>query len=140
MNRDERRTRAPATPPERRTLDGVPVLAPRDGEAGGTWIAVNAFGHTLALLNRWDDSPIGDSAPLEAAPPDRRAVDAVLTGRPLASFRPFTLVSLSPGEVPWLFEWDGHALERAMVSVPGLVRARSEEHTSELHPLLHRVC
>src|ERR1041385_4218147 len=144
MNRDERRTRAPATPPERRTLDGVPVLAPRDGEAGGTWIAVNAFGHTLALLNRWDDSPIGDSAPLEAAPPnpgpfisrgllvlelaatpDRRAVDAVLTGRPLASFRPFTLVSLSPGEVPWLFEWDGHALERAMVSVPGLVRASS---------------
>ena len=144
MNRDERRTRAPATPPERRELDGVSVLLPRDGEAGGTWIAVNALGHTLALLNRWDDSPVGDSAPREAAPPNpgplvsrgllvlelappphRRAVDEALLRIPLTSYRPFTLVSLSPGEIPWLFEWDGRALERASVAVPGLVRASS---------------
>ena len=144
MNRDERRTRAPATPPERRELDGVPVLVPRDGEAGGTWIAVNALGHTLALLNRWGDSPVGDAGAREPAPPNprtfvsrgllvlelastphRRAVDEALTRMPLVSYRPFTLVSLSPGEIPWLFEWDGRALERASVSAPGLVRTSS---------------
>ena len=144
MNRDERRTRAPATPPERRELGGVPVLLPRDGEAGGTWIAVNAFGHTVALLNRWDDSPVGDGASREVSPPGpgpfvsrgllvlelastphHRAVDVALTQMPLVSYRPFTLVSLSPGRIPWLFEWDGHALERAGVATPGLVRASS---------------
>jgi transport and Golgi organization protein 2 len=144
MNRDERRTRAPASPPERRDLNGVFVLMPRDGEAGGTWIAVNALGHTLALLNRWDESPISDrgssheirSDPgpfvsrgllvLElAATPHRRAVDEALTRVPLMSYRPFTLVSVSPGEVPWLFEWDGRALARASVAAPGLVRASS---------------
>jgi hypothetical protein len=144
MNRDERHTRAPATPPERRDLDGVPVLLPRDGEAGGTWIAVNALGHTVALLNRWGDSPVGDAGSPEAPLPNansyvsrgllvlevastahRRAVDEALTRTPLVRYRPFTLVSLSPGEFPWLFEWDGHALERASVSVPGLVRASS---------------
>src|SRR5258706_11133997 len=144
MNRDERRTRAPASPPERRELDGVPVLLPRDGEAGGTWIAVNALGHTLALLNRWDESPIADRGPSDqrrpdprpfvsrgllvlelAATPHRRAVDEALTRIPLVSYRPFTLVSLSPGEVPWLFEWDGQGLEPASVAAPGLVRASS---------------
>jgi transport and Golgi organization protein 2 len=144
MNRDERRTRAPANPPEYRVLGGVAVLLPRDGEAGGTWIAVNALGHTLALLNRWDESPIAERGPdrepragpgpfvsrgllvLElAATPHRRAVDEALTRIPLVSYRPFTLVSLSPGELPWLFEWDGRGLERASVVAPGLVRASS---------------
>ena len=90
MNRDERRTRAPATPPERRELDGVPVLLPRDGEAGGTWIAVNALGHTLALLNRWDDSPVGDSAPLARVfmPESSRGPRAEAIGLPESSRGP----------------------------------------------------
>ena len=149
MNRDERRTRAPATPPERRELRGVPALLPRDGEAGGTWIAANALGHTLALLNRWDESPVdappgnggsGDQGARFNPGPfvsrgllvkdlahtrDRREVDEALTRIPLVSYRPFTLVSVSPGEVPWLFEWDGRALERAHVTEPGLVRTSS---------------
>ncbi len=52
-------------------------------------------------------------------------MDEALTRIPLVSYRPFTLVSLSPGEVPWLFEWDGQGLERASVAAPGLVRASS---------------
>ncbi len=51
FNRDEKRSRVPAEPPSVRRVATTSVLAPRDGEAGGSWIAANAHGLTLALLN-----------------------------------------------------------------------------------------
>ncbi len=54
FNRDEKRTRVPAFPPSEMICHGVPVLAPRDGQAGGTWLAVNAFGFTVAVLNYYE--------------------------------------------------------------------------------------
>jgi len=62
FNRDEKRTRLLAEPPEIRRVVSTAVLAPRDGEAGGTWIAANEHGLTLALLNGY----LGADA---AAPP-----------------------------------------------------------------------
>ncbi|MEZ5276336.1 MAG: NRDE family protein [Opitutaceae bacterium] len=53
FNRDEMRTRRPATGPEERIRGGVRFLAPTDGEQGGTWISVNEFGLTLGLLNHY---------------------------------------------------------------------------------------
>lgn len=50
-NRDERRSRTAALPPSTRTIDGVRVLAPTDPVSGGTWIACNAAGLAIALLN-----------------------------------------------------------------------------------------
>src|SRR6185295_10498389 len=38
-------------PPEVRTLGGVSVAYPTDPDAGGTWIAANDAGVTLAILN-----------------------------------------------------------------------------------------
>jgi len=55
MNRDERLNRGAADPPSRFLADGVGAICPRDIE-GGTWIAVNASGIALALLN-WNDVP-----------------------------------------------------------------------------------
>ena len=66
MNRDERRTRAPALPPAAVAPSGVPALIPIDGDAGGSWISVNCLGHALALLNRWDESPLTPAAFLSA--------------------------------------------------------------------------
>jgi uncharacterized protein with NRDE domain len=55
-NRDEADDR-PAEPPSVR--DGEPaVLAPRDAEAGGTWIGVNEHGVLAALTNRWVDADL----------------------------------------------------------------------------------
>ncbi|HEV8356520.1 MAG TPA: NRDE family protein [Gemmatimonadales bacterium] len=134
MNRDELRTRARATPPARRDLHGVPALLPADGQAGGTWISTNALGHSLALLNRWDETPFDATGPfvsrgllvLELAHlPGPRAVEQALAGMVLASYRPFTLTSLVTDQPPWLFEWDGRRLERGQVTAPGLVRASS---------------
>ncbi|WP_436924551.1 NRDE family protein [Halosimplex amylolyticum] len=50
-NRDEMRDR-PSTPPA--LVDESPrVLAPRDEEAGGTWIGYNEHGVFVAITNRW---------------------------------------------------------------------------------------
>ena len=134
MNRDERRTRAPALPPAQVIAGGVPALMPIDGDAGGTWISANDRGHTLALLNRWDESPHDTGTPLVsrgllvrdlAGLPDAAAVRRAIAGLPLLQYRPFTLVSVAPGERPLLFEWNGQELSQAGVAEPGLVRTSS---------------
>ena len=51
FNRDEKRSRRPAEPPVVRRVGSTAVLAPRDGEAGGSWLTTNEHGLTLALLN-----------------------------------------------------------------------------------------
>jgi hypothetical protein len=54
-NRDEALAR-PSTPPNRRGADPW-VFAPRDEEAGGTWIGYNEAGLFAALTNRWTRDP-----------------------------------------------------------------------------------
>ncbi|MDQ7087908.1 MAG: NRDE family protein [Acidobacteriota bacterium] len=54
FNRDESRARREAAPPRVVSGGDCSFVAPVDGEAGGTWIAVNAAGIGLALLNRYD--------------------------------------------------------------------------------------
>ncbi len=49
-NRDERRLRAPALPPEVYSVHGKDILFPKDGEAGGTWVA-SSDSLQLCLLN-----------------------------------------------------------------------------------------
>lgn len=49
--RDENPNRARAKHPAIQKSDHIPFWAPIDPEAGGTWWAVNEFGHTLILLN-----------------------------------------------------------------------------------------
>jgi hypothetical protein len=50
-NRDERRTRLPANPPQIHVLSGQRALFPQDPQGGGTWIGVNEAGVAVALLN-----------------------------------------------------------------------------------------
>jgi uncharacterized protein with NRDE domain len=55
-NRDERVGR-PSEPPARRDWER-PVVAPRDSEAGGTWIGYNDAGVFVAITNRWIDADL----------------------------------------------------------------------------------
>ena len=50
-NRDEQHSR-PAEKPALRGERRLPVLAPRDARAGGTWIGVNSLGLLAAVTNR----------------------------------------------------------------------------------------
>jgi hypothetical protein len=54
MNRDEQIARTRAFPP---AINGLAIY-PREPATGGTWLAVNASGLTLALLNKNEDGPL----------------------------------------------------------------------------------
>ncbi len=91
-------------------------MAPLDGDQGGSWIAVNQFGLTLGLLNRFDDSPGANLHDYRSRGlllyelidcPELIAVGQRLDEVALDHFRPFTLVSLLSGQPAMLIEWTG---------------------------------
>jgi len=122
FNRDEKRSRLPAAPPVVRRVGSTAVLAPRDGEAGGSWLAANEHGLTLALLNGYLG---GDAVAAPASGPwtsrgrlvmDLSDCSAVseLAGRlktlDLAKFRSFHLVAFD-SRAGLLASWRDGALE-----------------------------
>jgi hypothetical protein len=50
-NRDEKSIRSRAVPPKQYVVAGHRLLFPRDGHAGGTWIAMHENGNAAVLLN-----------------------------------------------------------------------------------------
>jgi len=135
MNRDEARTRAPEHPPAVGFSEtGLPWIAPRDGELGGTWMGVNAHGVVACLMNRYQDQKV---APSGANPPTRGLiVPAVLSAGDAEAaltfiessfypddFMPFTLLLIAH-ETAHEFAWHGagrleptaHAGEWTMLS------------------------
>ncbi len=133
FNRDELLTRGAGIPPERFVSRGVRFIAPRDRDAGGTWIAVNENGVTLAIMNYFarDASVDGGGAPFPVArsrgeiipaciaEPTADAVDTRLTLLdPRRWYRPFVLLRVAPdGEaVTWTF--DGDAIHRRTAHPP----------------------
>ncbi len=107
FNRDERKTREPALPPERRTWKGTRVLAPVDPRGGGTWILANEHGVTIALLN-WYEREAGPESKegrrsrgrlvADLADVDSLATaDARVRGIDGGCYPPFRLVMLFPG-------------------------------------------
>lgn len=120
FNRDEQRTRLPARPPVLKQRDGLAVLAPEDGNHGGTWIGANALGLTVCILNHQPDPfpPVPeprksrgwlvDSLLPAASPAD---VGARLAGEPMDGYGPFILVALDSGARARSWTWDGKALQ-----------------------------
>lgn len=110
-NRDESTDR-PASPPRvwHETADGH-VLAPRDEEAGGTWIGVTETGFFVGITNRWSDLASGRSRGL-------LVVDALREGDPTSArdlverevdehdYAGFNLV-LADADRAFVLRWDG---------------------------------
>ena len=120
MNRDELRQRLPAGPPEIHLGSRSAFLAPTDGDAGGSWIAVNEHGLGLALLNRYDHAPRIDCERLRsrgllvtdlATRCDEAAgVLRALSDLDLEFYRAFTLALFEPGDSPQAVAWNGRQL------------------------------
>lgn len=129
-NRDELRDR-PASPPglfmgERRRL-----LSPRDGRAGGTWMAVNDAGLFAGLTNlsgghERADAPTRGLLPHLALDADDLvgAVDAVVREVESSSYNGFQLV-VSDGQEIAVLVHDG---ETTREERPGAVAVLSNEH------------
>lgn len=116
FNRDERTSRRPAIPPSVRERGGVRFVAPADGDFGGTWVAANEHGLTVALLNLYGVGPV--EPPRDARSRGRLVLDlagarsrAEVCGRLVATglgpYEPFTLLALAPGEPALVVTWNG---------------------------------
>lgn len=122
FNRDEKRSRLPAQPPEVRRVGSTAILAPRDEQAGGSWVAVNEYGLTLALLNGYLGGDAATTPPsgqwtsrgrLVMDLADCTAVAELaerLKARDLETFRSFHLAALDP-HAALLASWRDGALE-----------------------------
>jgi hypothetical protein len=116
FNRDERRTRGPEAGPERWQQDKVTILAPSDGDHGGTWLAVNDHGLTVCLLNGYVESrgPTPEAWRSRgllvrelADAKDAATVTARLSRDDLAMYPPFVVLALGPRAPAQLARWDG---------------------------------
>lgn len=121
FNRDELRSRSAALPPRRIERDGLEILSPVDADAGGSWLTVNTYGVTIALLNRYGiKTPAGSYASvrsrgqlvLDLAPAESQgqALER-LRAVELGDYQPFTLLVLGIGSQPLMTASDGHRLE-----------------------------
>jgi hypothetical protein len=102
-NRDERRSRPTAIPPQWRRIAGGTAIWPVDPVGGGTWIAANDAGVAMVLLNR---NPQGEVSPLVRSPSRGTIIPALIGHRSGESaldavgavgstpFEPFTLLIL----------------------------------------------
>ena len=114
MNRDEQLARVNGLPPKLRSVNGVKVVCPSE-PGGGTWVALNEVGTTLALINwysitaRVRQNPVSRGEIVRTASfasiPDE--VEATLNRLPLPQINPFRLIGIFPGSrevVEW--RWD----------------------------------
>ncbi|MGF1449783.1 MAG: NRDE family protein [Opitutales bacterium] len=125
FNRDELKRRAQAQPPQRFEAHGVAFLAPTDPDGGGTWLAVNAHGLTLALVNHY---PTVETAEPDTEPRSRGLLvrDLAHLGHTLDTadqlarsghaglrrYAPFHLLALGPDQPTVQATWDGRELTR----------------------------
>ena len=141
FNRDERHTRADEQATAVRLRGGVRYIAPLDGEAGGSWLAANEFGTTVALLNSY---MVGYEPPAEclrsrgalvlelADVADGVEAEARLQELQLTDFRGFTLLVATAEVAPRCWDWDGAALveEAALAARMPLVSSGRDQRTA----------
>jgi len=111
MNRDEKLTRPTGLPPKEKKVNGRAVISPSE-PGGGTWIALNDYGATLALINWYSiTARVGGKAVSRgevinsmSAASSADVAHAALAGLPLNRINPFRLIGVYPatGEI---IEW-----------------------------------
>ena len=121
-NRDEKRDRELASPPVINEIDGVRFIMPRDGRAGGSWIAANEAGLAVTLLNQYnsrlpDTPPYPSRGQLVLSLMCCRSVEeaaARLRKLDIRVFRPFKLLAFERDAIPLRGTWTGETflLER----------------------------
>ncbi len=115
MNRDDAATRG-ETPPQLWPNTDLKFIAPRDVQAGGTWIGVNRDGVIACLLNRYDAAPIGRQSRggivIEAMRGSSiEASVGAVNSLALEAYSPFTCIVISKGGAVRL-DWDGADIRR----------------------------
>ncbi|HMP00668.1 MAG TPA: NRDE family protein [Kiritimatiellia bacterium] len=139
FNRDEQRARAHAQPPTRHALRGVKVIAPVDGQSGGTWIAANEHCVVVALLNYYNMESVRPRPPqprksrgeLIIMLADCRTNAAFYeraSSADVTAYPPFILFAIDRQGEGWEMRWDGQVKSfRPLSEVPLPVTTSSFE-------------
>jgi len=111
-NRDEKNNRRQAMPPAVYPFESGKIIFPKDGDAGGTWIALHENGNAAVLLNGAFEKHVPQ-------PPYRLSrgqilVHVIASESPVRRFErvgldriePFTLVVIEAGDL-YECRWDG---------------------------------
>ncbi len=118
-NRDEKRTRGVGSAPVQEVIDGVSVIAPRDADFGGSWIAVNEYGVTVTLLNGANLSGSELRRPVRAIESRGQLLLRLASARSVREvcersarmefegYAPFTIAAVEPCEPAAIVEWNG---------------------------------
>ena len=120
MNRDEKLVRHQGLPPAVKVVKGHRVICPSE-PGGGTWIAANDSGVSLALINwysiarRIEISPVSRGGVINATcgVETPKELEVLLSSLPLQRINPFRLIVIFPG-LPQITEhrWDLKTLHR----------------------------
>lgn len=127
FNRDESWDRKPELPPTHLHIGSAEALAPIDGNAGGSWIAVNDRGVALALLNFYPQETPAPTDPISRGLIFQSLLDldtASQLGQRLRAISldrvaPFRCFALQRQQPPVLVLWDRREL-RESVPLPPL--------------------
>jgi uncharacterized protein with NRDE domain len=120
MNRDDAAHRAEA-PPSLWLARGTAFAAPKDLQAGGTWIGVNGHGVVACLLNRYDPAPPGRASRgaivVEAmGGASVGHASAILSRLEHEAYAPFTCVVIDRRSASRL-DWTGSDLSRTDLEI-----------------------
>ncbi|MEM9280322.1 MAG: hypothetical protein AAGA96_00715 [Verrucomicrobiota bacterium] len=120
FNRDEKRARLPALPPEiQSTSSGIRFIAPIDGDLGGTWLLVNEYGVSIGILNHYEaDTRFEPADPVTrgrlpfslAESVSVKDVAASLSTLSLPRYRPFHLFAIDLDNSLYQWTWSGPPL------------------------------
>lgn len=143
FNRDEKRTRLPATPPSNQVIEGVRVLAPNDGNAGGSWLAVNEFALAVAILNYYEAEAMvppnenqyrsrGHLVLDLAASRNDHDMIRKLHHQSFDAFRPFIIVLFTSGDNGVVARWNGRQFSEINLTRQALPLTTSSFRTAEV--------
>ncbi|MGZ8518036.1 MAG: NRDE family protein [Chitinophagaceae bacterium] len=93
-NRDEKNTRSQAIPPAAYRLNNKMLIFPKDGDAGGSWIALHENGNAAVLLN----GAFEKHEPLPAYRKSRGLIflNIIAEERPVRYFHQMALLEIEP--------------------------------------------
>jgi len=133
FNRDEKRQRKPAQRPAIHDAHGVRLLYPVDGQAGGTWLGVNAYGLTLGVMNYYaagNEAVTGrvSRGKLVQKLLELKSVAEVrkqMTQNSFIDYAPFVLIAIDDTTLLNAFTWDNHSVSGTTIKSPGFLTTSS---------------
>jgi hypothetical protein len=114
MNRDDAQTRQESPPEAQHGASGA-FIAPRDAQAGGSWLAANDRGLIACLLNRYDPAPQGRASRgdivLRAMTLQNAQAAALALSPAPGAYSPFTCLLLDRDQSVRV-DWNGAQITR----------------------------